>query len=105
MRVTNLEGAKLARADLSDADLRFVTLQGAELQGTELKGANLRYAILKETDLAWADLQQVTNLEGATMPDGQPYEEWLKGKEAREEDGGTTSLRNGSQKRTSWKPD
>jgi hypothetical protein len=32
-------------------------------------------------------LQQADTLEGATMPNGQKYEEWLKDREIRGEDG------------------
>jgi uncharacterized protein YjbI with pentapeptide repeats len=43
------------------------------LQGTNLKGANLHYAKLSGKRLA-----ECKSLEGATMPNGQKYEEWLK---------------------------
>jgi uncharacterized protein YjbI with pentapeptide repeats len=83
MRVTNLNGAKLAGADLSEADLSFVKLQAADF-----KGANLRNAILNgATGITNDELErQAKSLKGATMPNGQKYEDWLRDKNAREED-------------------
>ena len=58
----------------------------------DLSGANLRGAILDEADLrgVWewtADqLSKAKTLEGATMPNGQKYEDWLKDKEGAGED-------------------
>jgi uncharacterized protein YjbI with pentapeptide repeats len=72
------------------------------LRGTTgLSGADLRGAILSDMDLSEANLegargvtneqleQQAKLLKGATMPDGQKYEEWLKSK-GHEEDGENT---------------
>jgi hypothetical protein len=58
---TDLSGAYLSRADLGEADL---------------SGANLRYA--KGTTKK--QLEQAKSLEGATMPNGQKHEDWLKSK-------------------------
>jgi uncharacterized protein YjbI with pentapeptide repeats len=69
----------------------------------DLSGANLSEAVLRETSLSWANLsetylvgvrgptdellEQVKSLEGATMPNGQKYEDWLKDKEDGKETG------------------
>jgi uncharacterized protein YjbI with pentapeptide repeats len=105
-----LRRAYLKYADLSGADLRFANLIGADLRGeanliganlfqaADLSEANLHRANLSDADLSDADLsdahltdasgianeeleQQAASLEGATMPDGQKYEEWLKSKD------------------------
>jgi uncharacterized protein YjbI with pentapeptide repeats len=94
----NLEGANLATADLSGANLKGANLQNASLKGANLKGANLEdaslggYTILAFANLSGADLsdaqgitneeleQQAVSLDGATMPNGQKYEDWLKSK-------------------------
>jgi hypothetical protein len=72
-------------------DLHEATLQGANLQGANLQGAYLLLgADLQGANLGGADLQgaKVTDeqlaatwaLQGATMPDGRTYEDWLKDK-------------------------
>jgi hypothetical protein len=98
-RVTDLGGAWLIEADLERANLERANLKGADLAGANLKGANLKGANLEGADLVaaklWgADLTQANltgvkritaedlyysaeTLEGATMPDGQGYQEWL----------------------------
>jgi uncharacterized protein YjbI with pentapeptide repeats len=108
LREAHLGGAWLGGADLSGADLSGADLSGADLSGADLKGAVLRKANLgvfrdnddpKPTNLSGANLsgsdlkgavlkdaEGVTNeqlnacksLEGATMPGGQKYEDWLK---------------------------
>jgi uncharacterized protein YjbI with pentapeptide repeats len=86
----------LRSADLSCANLRGAQLSYAELKGADLIGANLSKAILSEVDLGgYADLrvdlsvaylvgarglndeqlEQAASLEGATMPNGQKYED------------------------------
>jgi uncharacterized protein YjbI with pentapeptide repeats len=60
--------ADLRQADLSGADLSNVKLKGASVSGTP-------------------QLVICRSLEGATMPNGQKYENWLKSK-GRAEDGG-----------------
>jgi uncharacterized protein YjbI with pentapeptide repeats len=101
----NLSGAKLSRANLGEADLiganlfntnligadlNSATLIAADLREATLLRANLRKANVRGANLRGADLsgakgrsneeleQQAYSLEGATMPDGQKYEEWLK---------------------------
>jgi hypothetical protein len=95
---TNLAGADLRRADLRGADLRGAVLRGANLSAAILREANLLQADLSEADLSEANLlranlrganlrganlrgarhPEAESLEGATMPNGQKYEEWLK---------------------------
>jgi uncharacterized protein YjbI with pentapeptide repeats len=101
-----LHGAGLIGADLIGADLRGANLIGADLREANLSGANLEVANLDEANLG-PDLssanpeeihrsgatgitneqleQQAWSLKGATMPDGQKYEDWIKDKEVREE--------------------
>jgi uncharacterized protein YjbI with pentapeptide repeats len=105
LRRIDLGGAYLSGADLSGAYLSEASLQNAQLQPNDelnLRGADLRGANLSGTDLRGANLsgtnlyeatgwteEQLTaawSLEGATMPNGQKYEDWLKSKN-REEGG------------------
>jgi uncharacterized protein YjbI with pentapeptide repeats len=84
-------------ADLSYADLRKANLRGADLYEARLGGANLRGADLYEARLGGANLRgargitnedlerQTYRLEGATMPNGQRYEVWLKSKSSGED--------------------
>jgi len=104
LRNADLSGADLSDADLSGADLRNATLKEAErlrevdlpeadLELTEPRKADLSGADLSGADLSDADLsgtrgvtndvleQQAKCLKGATMPNGQMYEDWLKDKE------------------------
>lgn len=103
LREANLSGADLRaaillrtdlrRATLRRADLRRATLSNAVLMGADLREANLNEANLSGVDLRQADLGRANlsgafgwtdaqfraagSLEGATMPNGQKYEEWL----------------------------
>jgi uncharacterized protein YjbI with pentapeptide repeats len=79
----NLSESILIRADLSRADLLGANLSRADLRQAFLSGANLRYA----HGYSLIDLVRAESLEGATMPNGQKYEDWLKDKEGRGEDG------------------
>jgi uncharacterized protein YjbI with pentapeptide repeats len=99
---TNLMGADLRGAILMDADMMGADLEGAILSGANLMGADLEGAILSEANLERADLSYakgVTNeqlsaassLEGATMPDGQKYEDWIKSRGVEGEDSGRSS--------------
>jgi uncharacterized protein YjbI with pentapeptide repeats len=92
----NLDGARLGGADLFHADLQEAVLTKSSLLQANLKEANLRGTVLAGANLEGANLKgakgvtpkQVTecrSLKGATMPDGQKYEDWLK---SREGDGG-----------------
>ena len=69
-----LDGAYLGGADLRDADLKLATLQGARLNGADLRGANLG-GVKEVTE---EQLVMCRSLEGATMPDGQEFEEWIR---------------------------
>src|SRR5215216_1475941 len=82
---TNLSGADLSGADLSVAQGRFKS--GARMSGTQLDGADLSGADLTNAQITKEQLQEAESLRGATMPNGQSYEDWLKDKEGREEDG------------------
>ena len=78
----DMKGTDLSEAKLSEADLRGSMLGGADLSGADLSGADLRQA--KE----WTEDQlTAAHLQDATMPNGQKYEDWLKDKEGRGEDG------------------
>jgi cell division protein FtsB len=105
LRISNLykadlSGANLYSADLSDAGLILANLSDAFLIRADLSGANLSDAVLSgaawdNADLSGAlgitneELAQHTKnyeLEGATMPNGQKYEDWLKDKKAQGKD-------------------
>jgi hypothetical protein len=87
-----LIGADLSEANLIDADLSEANLIGANLSDAVLDNANLNRADLENANLSGAEgitnaelEQQTVSLEGADMPNGQKYEDWLKS-ELREED-------------------
>jgi uncharacterized protein YjbI with pentapeptide repeats len=77
----DLHGADLSLANLDDADLRFANLHGAKLKGADLIGANLQDAE------GWTEdqLSEAETLKGATMHNGQKYEDWLKDREKRQQ--------------------
>jgi len=75
---TNLSRAILKGAILDGADLRNAKMQGTDLNGAGLIDANLSGAIVTITNEELE--QQAFSLGGATMPNGQKYEEWLKDK-------------------------
>jgi uncharacterized protein YjbI with pentapeptide repeats len=72
--------ATLPDVDLSEADLRGAVLTGADLSGSDLSGADLTDALVTKEQL-----YRAKSLKGATMPDGQKYEDWLKSKDRKEE--------------------
>src|SRR5215217_4881648 len=94
----DLSGTDLSGALMSFADLRYAGLDGANLSGASLEGVNLSGAMVDGADLSGAYLgdaegitneelaQQAASLVGATMPNGQKYEEWLKDREKRQQD-------------------
>ena len=103
LRDANLRNANLSSANLTRTDLRVAYLSGADLSYARLDEANLRGADLREADLRRANLsmanlsetegianeeldQQAKSLKGATMPNGQKYEDWLKDKKAQGKD-------------------
>jgi len=103
---TFLIGADLSDASLLLADLREANLREANLSGADLKEADLRYADLSgATGVTNEQLaQQATTLRGATMPNGQKYEDWLKTKRAAGRMGRTAAPRSGSQNELLRKP-
>jgi hypothetical protein len=85
----DLQGANLSQAELQGADLQYANLQAnlsrADLSRADLQGANLSRADLPGTNLQRAkvtdeQLAATRSLKGATMPNGQKYEDWLKGR-------------------------
>ena len=112
----DLRGAYLSNAKLSGANLRLADLRGADLFSANLRGADLSGALLSDADtldsanlsgadliglrksfegpnpIDWRDVYnaeivaQTHALKGATMPDGQKYEDWLKDRANRKED-------------------
>jgi hypothetical protein len=94
-RLTGSSIGLLAEADLRGAHLEGTDtdLKNADLSGAILRGADLSDVILIYADLSGANLnraqgisnealhQQAASLEGATMPNCQKYEDWLKSNE------------------------
>jgi uncharacterized protein YjbI with pentapeptide repeats len=90
----DLHGANLSNADLSEANLSADFLREANLSGADLLRANLSLAYLERANLSGANLHRANLrgataltddkiaaaefLGGATMPNGQKYEDWLK---------------------------
>jgi uncharacterized protein YjbI with pentapeptide repeats len=60
---------RFAQSTLRDATLRDANLPGAKLSKADLSGAK---------DTTSKQLAQAKSLEGATMSNGQKYENWLK---------------------------
>jgi hypothetical protein len=105
----NLSYATLSDAHLAYADLTEVTATGSNFSGADLIGANLTRVDLSHADLSHANLssvfkytengssrQLVTNeelehqassLEGTIMPNRQTFEDWIKDKKIRGEQG------------------
>ncbi len=79
----NLGYANLGYANLSDANLFKVNLSGATLFAADLNNVFLNQADLSDAHAITNEKleQQAYSLEGATMPNGQKYEDWLKSKE------------------------
>jgi uncharacterized protein YjbI with pentapeptide repeats len=93
LNYANLSGANLNYSTLgSSANLNYANLSGASLRRADLSNANLGNANLSDANLSnavnWTEKQLMAarSLEGATMPNGQKYEDWLKSKN-REEGG------------------
>jgi Pentapeptide repeats (8 copies) len=87
----DLKNADLTGTDIKGANLSEAKLSGADLRGSMLGRADLREANLVGVDLSnakeWTEDQLIAaHLEGATMPNGHTYEDWLKDKEGRGED-------------------
>jgi hypothetical protein len=96
--LANLRGADMSRAVLMSSNTDSIPLRRASAPGEPSfdspgpKNANLRLADLREVDLTDAyvseeQLLSAASLAGATMPNGQQYEDWLKDRESHREDG------------------
>jgi uncharacterized protein YjbI with pentapeptide repeats len=95
LRTANLNEANLSEADLSDVTMAQVkknfkhkiiphsrlktNLLDANLSKANLNGANL-HNVENVTDL---QLLQASSLDGAIMPDGRKFEDWIKNKQTR----------------------
>lgn len=90
LRDADLSGATLIGSDLSDAQGRFES--GARMDGTELEGADLGGADLTNAEVTEEQLREAQSLDGATMPNGQKYEDWLREEEGRGEGGENSGL-------------
>jgi uncharacterized protein YjbI with pentapeptide repeats len=85
LRSADLRWAYLREADLREAHLGKANLHGADLRGANLGGADLSWTELSRVSVTQEQLDQTKSLEGATMPNGQKYAEWLKDKKGRGE--------------------
>jgi uncharacterized protein YjbI with pentapeptide repeats len=109
LSATDLRGANLEGADLSaftglPLERKAIPVgellqgvvpppeKGATLSWADLSDASLSGAILRRAILSYAEgvtneqLAEAESLEGATMPDGQKYEDWLKDNKAQGKD-------------------
>ncbi len=92
---TELSGADLSEADLTGAQLGTARRMTVRHDGTTAPAppnpAYLRQADLRNADLSntmgWTYQQwdRAKSLQGATMPNGQKYEDWLKSKGRRDD--------------------
>jgi hypothetical protein len=78
---------------LSEITLKQATLSGANLSNADLSGAYYVFdprrpghLVSNANEIANELEQQAKSLDGATMPNGQKYEEWLKDKKAQGKD-------------------
>jgi uncharacterized protein YjbI with pentapeptide repeats len=71
--LADLGGANLSDADLSDADLNAASLSNADLRQADLRNVNLR-----GVDVTKEQLAACKSLDGANMPSGRKYEDWLR---------------------------
>src|SRR5215216_1917175 len=76
-----LNGADPSDIDPSNDHLKPTNLAGADLSNAELSGAYLTGVVVSEEQL-----DKCESLQGAIMPDGRKYEEWLRDKELSEKD-------------------
>jgi hypothetical protein len=82
----DLHEANLQEANLQEANLHSARLQEADLRGAKLPVAKLQGAKLQGAEVTDEQLANTWSLQGATMPDGQKYEDWIKDKEGSGED-------------------
>jgi uncharacterized protein YjbI with pentapeptide repeats len=68
--------------DLSSADLTYADLRYADLDSTVLHDANLSGANLSGVEGTTGERleEQASSLQGAVVPNGQKYEDWLNNK-------------------------
>jgi len=71
----DLSYADLSDANLSEADLSYDNLSSVNLQGANLTDAVLRGANLSSAKVTSEQLAEAKSLQGATMPNGQKYED------------------------------
>jgi uncharacterized protein YjbI with pentapeptide repeats len=83
-----LSNISLSEANLSETNLSETNLSKTNLSKTNLSGADLSDADLSDAEITREQLASVKSLEGATMPNGQKYEDWFKD-QGRGEDGAT----------------
>jgi flagellar basal body-associated protein FliL len=79
-----LHGANLSIVHLGNVDLSHANLRRADLRRAVLSGANLSNADLTDVHVSEGQLLTARSLHGATMPNGQKYEDWLKSKSRNE---------------------
>jgi uncharacterized protein YjbI with pentapeptide repeats len=74
-----LAGLQAKRQRFAQSTLRDATLRDANLRDANLRGAKVSKADLSGArDTTSKQLAQAKSLEGATMSNGQKYEDWLK---------------------------
>jgi uncharacterized protein YjbI with pentapeptide repeats len=73
-------------ADPSNIDSRNDHLTPTNLGGADLSKADLSGAYLTGAEVSEEQLDACKSLQGATMPDGRKYEEWLRDKESSEKE-------------------
>jgi len=78
--VGRLSAFQLNNANLSNATLTDASLIGARLGGADLHDAGLWRANLSNAEVTEEQLATCKTLEGATMSNGQKYEDWIKTK-------------------------
>jgi uncharacterized protein YjbI with pentapeptide repeats len=81
-----LNGADPNDIHTSNNNLKPTNLGSADLSNADLSGAYLTGAYLTGARVTEEQLATCKSLQGATMPDGRKYEEWLRDKEGSEKD-------------------
>jgi uncharacterized protein YjbI with pentapeptide repeats len=91
--ITGMQNKTFKEEDFTGGNIARVLIayDPLSLRGADLRAANLQRADLREADLVGADLYRARitpeqladtrSLQGATMPNGQKYEDWRKDKE------------------------
>jgi len=84
----SLSGADLTGINFSDVDLSKANLSGADMHNSALDATNLSGAYLRGAKgISNKELEhQAYSLEGAIMPNGQKYEDWLKDRDKHQQD-------------------